>query len=186
MEPQEPETPARRRSVLPYLIGAALVVILAVATFLAGRYLNGGFGPLTDKDGKGSELKPAEELPQTEPETMGVVQERNDNSIIVGPASRISMMVPKPGSGGEPVMDVDYTGDKVEVVVSNETMIYRDTTEFDPENAPDVVQQTVELSTIDDIAPQSVVTVWGRRAGDRIIADVIEFSSAFAAHKGAP
>jgi hypothetical protein len=186
METPESETPARRKSFLPYLIGAALVIILTVATFLAGRYLNAGVGPLKDEDGNGSELKPAAELPQTEPETMGVVLERNDNIILVGPASRISMMVPKPGSGGEPVMDVDYTGDKVEVVVSNETMIYRDTTTFDRENAPEIVQQTVELSTIDDIAPQSVVTVWGRKAGDRIIADVIEFSSPFVAHKGAP
>ena len=183
METQEPETLARRKSVLPYLIGAALVVILAVATFLAGRYLNAGVGTVTDEDGHGSHLKLAEELPQTEPETTGVVLERNDNSIIVGPASTIRVKVPKPGSGGDPVVDADYTGDKVEVVVSNETMIYRDTTELDPENAPDVVQQTVELSTIDDIAPQTVITVWGRKAGDRIIADVIEFSSPFVVHK---
>src|SRR5690349_3657148 len=101
---QEPEIRSRRKSIRPYLIGAAVVVILAAATFLAGRYLNASVGPLKGDEGMGSELRPAEELPQTEPETMGVVQERNDNIILVGPASRISMMVPKPGSGAEPVM----------------------------------------------------------------------------------
>jgi len=37
----------------------------------------------------------------------------------------------------------------------------------------------VELSTIDEITEQSSITVWGRKAGDRIIADVILFSTPF-------
>jgi hypothetical protein len=37
----------------------------------------------------------------------------------------------------------------------------------------------VELSTIDEITEQSSITVWGRKAGDRIIADVVVFSSPF-------
>ena len=81
--------------------------------------------------------------------------------------------------GGDPVVDTDYDGDKVEVVISNDTIIYHDTTELDPENPEATVQQTVELGTIDDITPQSSITVWGRKAGDRIIADIIVFSSPF-------
>src|SRR5215211_1294226 len=88
METQEQETPARRKSVLPYLIGGGLIVLLAVATFVAGKYLNGGVGNLTNADGHSVELKLAEELPQTAPETMGVFQERSDNSIFVRPASQ--------------------------------------------------------------------------------------------------
>ena len=186
METQEQEISARRKPALPYLIGGGLVVLLAVATFVAGKYLNGGVGVLTDNEGHMSNLKLAEELPQTEPETMGIFVERNDNSIFVRPASQIRVIAPDSGEGGDPVMEVDYTGDKVEVVISNDTIIYRDATEFDIENPPEVVQQTVELSTIDDITPQSAITVWGRKAGDRIIADVIMFSSPFVVHKGAP
>jgi hypothetical protein len=48
------------------------------------------------------------------------------------------------------------------------------------------VQQVVELSTIDDISPQSSISVWGRKAGDRIIADVIVFHSPFVFRKAAP
>ena len=55
----------------------------------------------------------------------------------------------------------------------------RDTTELDPDDPEATVQQTVEFGTIDDITPQSSITVWGRKAGDRIIADVIVFSSPF-------
>jgi hypothetical protein len=37
----------------------------------------------------------------------------------------------------------------------------------------------VELSTIDDITQQSSITVWGRKVGDRVIADVVVFSTPF-------
>jgi len=37
----------------------------------------------------------------------------------------------------------------------------------------------VELSTIDEITEQSYITVWGRKAGDRILAEVIMFSTPF-------
>jgi hypothetical protein len=58
-------------------------------------------------------------------------------------------------------------------------VIYKETTELDPEDPGAEVQQTVELSTIDEITEQSSITVWGRKAGDRVIADVILFSTPF-------
>jgi hypothetical protein len=39
------------------------------------------------------------------------------------------------------------------------------------------VQQTVEESTLDHLNSQSMVTVWGRKSGDRIIADVLFYSN---------
>jgi hypothetical protein len=78
-------------------------------------------------------------------------------------------------------MDVNYTGDKVEVVVSNDTLIYRETTEFSGPSGPpkgnETVQQTVEESTLDELNSQSMVTVWGRKSGDRIIAEVLFYSN---------
>ncbi len=186
METQGQETPPRRKSVLPYLISAGLVVLLAVATFLAGKYMSGGVGNLMDEEEHAGDLIMAEELPKSEPQTMGLFVERKDNSIFVGPASSIRIMVPGPGEEGEPVMEADYVGDKVEVVISNDTTIYRDVTPMGPENANKAIQQILELSTIDAISPQSAITVWGRKAGDRILADVIMFLSPFAFQKGAP
>lgn len=195
---QEPiqETPNPKKSKLPYVIGALLIVVLAAATFVAGKYLNrggsnssngpmGGSGPSLSIGGPGGEaqsfkldIEPAEELPKTEPETRGLFVERKDNSIFIG-TGRVTFMASVGEGGGDPVVDTDYDGDKVEVVISNDTIIYRDSTELDPENPEETVQQTVELGTIDDISPQSSITVWGRKAGDRIIADIIVFSSPF-------
>ncbi len=195
---QEPiqETSIPKKSKLPYVIGALLIVVLAVATFVAGKYLNrggsnssngpmGGSGPSLNIGGPGGEaqsfrldIEPAEELPKTEPETRGIYVERKDNSIFIG-TGRVTFMASVGEGGGDPVVDSDYDGDKVEVVISNDTVIYRDSTELDPENPEATVQQTVELGTIDDITPQSSITVWGRKAGDRIIADIIVFSSPF-------
>jgi hypothetical protein len=122
-------------------------------------------------------VKPAEELPGTQPETSGMFVERKDNSIFVGTGNVTVMVKAKPGE--EPEMDSSFTGPKVEVVVSADTVIYKETTELDPEDLGAEVQQTVELSTIDEITEQSQITVWGRKAGDRLIADVILFSTPF-------
>ena len=184
MEIQKQEDPAPRKPVSTYLIGMGLIVLLALVTFVAARYMNAGLGSFTGEEEQGGNLIQSEELPQTEPQTMGVFVERNDNSIIVAPADSIHIMVPDPNGEGEPVMEADYVGDKVEVVISNDTTIYRDVTPMDRGNANKDVQQILELSTIDAISPQSVITVWGRKAGDRILADVILFLSPF--QKGAP
>jgi hypothetical protein len=194
---QEPiqETPAPKKSNMPYFIGAGLVILLAAAAFVAMRYFTqkDGGGP-SASFGQGNELsisgpggaqqsfkldiEPAKELPQTQPETRGIFVERKDNSVFIG-TGEVNVMVSVGDEGGEPVVDTDYSGDKVEVVISNDTQVYRDTTELDPENPGATVQQTVELGTIDDLTPQSSITVWGRKAGDRVIADIIVYSSPF-------
>jgi hypothetical protein len=175
----EHEIPPSRKPVSPYLIGSGLIVLLAVVTFVAVRYMNTGFGSVKGDEGRGGNLIPSEELPETEPQTMGVLAERKDNIIIVSPADSIRIMAPGPNQVGEPKMEADYVGDKVEVVISNDTTIYRDVTPMGPENAEKDIQQVLELSTIDAISPQSIITVWGRKAGDRILADVILFFSPF-------
>ena len=73
-------------------------------------------------------------------------------------------------------------GPKVEIVVTNETTIYRETTALaEPPSVESgetqTIQQTVEESTLDDLNSQSMVTVWGRKSGDRIIAEVLFYSN---------
>jgi len=183
MEIQKQEEPAPRKPVSPYLIGSGLIILLAFVTFVAARYMNGGPGSFTGEEEHRGNLIQSEELPKAEPQTMGVFAERKDNIIIVAPADSIRIMAPGPNQEGEPKMEADYVGDKVEVVISNDTTIYRDVTPMGPENAEKDIHQVLELSTIDVISPQSVITVWGRKAGDRILADVILFLSPF--QKGA-
>lgn len=206
-QPQEPieKTPAPKKSLRPYWIGAGLIVLLGLTAFIAMRYFTqqdafgggpmrfGESGPALSISGPGGsggqtfelDITPAEELPKTEPESRGLFVERKDNSIFIGTGD-VTVMVSAGQGDAEPAMDADYSGDKVEVVISNDTVIYRDATELDPENPGATVQQVVEISTIDDISPQSSITVWGRKAGDRIIADIIVFSSPFVFRKAAP
>ncbi|MGZ9222625.1 MAG: hypothetical protein ACXW4Q_10995, partial [Anaerolineales bacterium] len=69
---------------------------------------------------------------------------------------------------------------KFEVVITAETLIYHDTT-LPPARRPSgddprVLQQTVDEGTLDDLAiSQSLVMVWGRKSGDRIIAEVMVY-----------
>ncbi|HET9914115.1 MAG TPA: hypothetical protein VFQ13_19635 [Anaerolineales bacterium] len=186
------ETPTPRKSVMPYVIGIGVVVLLAAAAFMAVRYFAqpqnaAGGGPggknVITLGGPGGEqtfelnVKPAEELPDTEPDEAGIFIERKDNSVFIGTGDVTVRAKAEPGE--EPEIDTDFTGPKVEVVISADTVIYKETTQLDPEDPGAEVQQTVELSTIDEITEQSSITVWGRKAGDRIIADVILFSTPF-------
>lgn len=193
METQETPTPTPRKSVMPYIIGVGVVVLLAAAAFMAVRYFvqprNATFsdsgGPMLSMQGPGGgeaktfklDMKPAEELPTTDPDVRGLFVERKDNSIFIG-TGNVTMMV-KSNQGEQPQVDANFSGPKVEVVIAADTVVYKDTTKLDEENPGAEVQQTVEPSSIDDITQQSSITVWGRKAGDRIIADVVVFSTPF-------
>lgn len=186
------ETPTPRRSALPYIIAIGLIVFLAAAAFMAVRYFaqpksaaaEGPGGNIIAVEGPGGErqsfeldIQPAEELPGRQPDEAGLFVERKDNSVFIGTGEVTVMAKAEPGQ--EPEIDSNFSGPKVEVVISADTVVYKDTTKLDPENPGAQVQQTVELSTIDEITEQSSVTVWGRKAGDRIIAEVVVFSSPF-------
>jgi hypothetical protein len=165
-----------------------LVLVVGAAAFLAGRMLNSNISPLGlfrlggNGDNVSFKVKviPAAELPTTQPEVTGPFVERKDNTIVVA-------SIPMKTAGGGVVagpnarLEVENRP-KMEVVVTNETIIYRETTE--PGRPPsaisgevETIQQTVEESTLDDLNSQSLVTVWGRKSGDRIIAEVLLYSN---------
>lgn len=193
MEIQETPTPTPRKSVLPYVVAIGIVVVLAAAAFMAVRYfvqpknmVRGGPGEqnivsVQGPDGQAQtfalNIAPAAELPARQPDEVGMFVERKDNSIFIGTGDVSVIVEAQPGE--EPQMDANFSGPKVEVVISSDTVVYKDATELDPENPGAEVQQTVELSTIDEITEQSSIQVWGRKAGDRMIAEVIVFSTPF-------
>jgi hypothetical protein len=194
MEIQETPTPTSRKSVVPYVIGIGVVILLAAATFMAVRYFvqpknaagNDPGGPVLSMRGSGGggeqifklDIKPAQELPAAQPDEAGIFVERKDNSIFIG-TGEVTLMVAKAEPGQDPQVDSNFTGPKVEVVISADTVIYKDTTQLDPEDPGAQVQQTVELGTIDEITEQSSISVWGRKVGDRVIADILMFSTPF-------
>jgi hypothetical protein len=164
-----------------------LIVVVGAAAFIGGRMLNGKVGPLGlgmpigggDMMSVSIEVTPAPELPTTEPETRGLFVERKDNSIFV---SAISMDAGGKGvvvQNGESISGPKADGPKKEVVITGETTIYLENTKF-PEPKPNenqVIQQSVTEGSLDDLTSQSFVTVWGRKSGDRIIAEVLFISN---------
>lgn len=156
-----------------YMILGVVIFVVAAAAFVGGRMLNskinplGLFGPVDD----GISILPAQEIPTTPPEAEGLFVERQDNIIIVEDDQPVgdSASGSPVGIGGGP---------KWEVVVTAETLIYHETTQPPARrpsgNDPRVIKQTVEEGILDDlIASQSLVMAWGRKSGDRIIAEVL-------------
>ena len=178
------------------IILSIVVIVVSAAAFIGGRMLNQKAGPLGlspfGGGGEGMvsiavEITPAPELPTTQPELIGSFVERKDKTILI---QSVSMEAGQGGgvvvvSGGEGEAaagsPLDNGGPKVEVVVNNETKIYIETTQ--PLNGPptsgetQVLQQTVDEGSLDDLTSQSFVNVWGRKSGDRIIAEVVLISN---------
>jgi hypothetical protein len=177
------------------IILGILVGVVGAAAFIGGRMLNGKVGPLglgmplggKDMISISVQVTPASELPTTEPEIRGLFVERKDNSIFVSALSMEAggkgVVLQVDGGGGkdgEPsVSGPKADGPKKEVVVTNETTIYLENTDLgEPKPGENkVIQQTVTEGSLDDLTSQSFVTAWGRKSGDRIIAEVLFISN---------
>jgi len=163
------------------LVIGILVLIVGAAAFIGARMLNGEVNPLGlfGRNGKTqTEILPAEKLPKTPPAAEGLFVERQDNRILVqtnqqpvtGAVGEASSSPADPGGGPE-----------VEVVITTQTIIYRDTTQVNPDQPSatgrPAVQQPVGEGTLDDLNSEVPVIVWGRRNGERIIAEVLLYGS---------
>jgi hypothetical protein len=144
------------------IIGIVLLFV-AAATFVAGRLINSG-ALRADRE---SHVTPVPEIPTTAPEISGLLVERKDNTVILQAVSFDA------GSGwalGEADEPMDTTsGPEVEVVITGETTIYR--TNYEGTQAS--IRQVVREATLDELNSQMMITVWGRKDGDRIIADLL-------------
>lgn len=188
---------------LIFILGI-LVLLAGGAAFVAGRMFNQKVGPAGPGGSIGSngggfsvQLVPAKELPKTQPEVTGQFVERKDNTIVLTSA-------PMETGGGGVVVDSSDGGEesdgpstsskelpsgpKVEVVVTSETIVYRDTTDFNqsPSSGNATVQETVGQGTLDDLNSDSMIRAWGRKSGDRIIAEVLFYSSPMVSKRPGP
>jgi hypothetical protein len=171
----------------------ALALLLAGAAFVGGRLLNGkglpamwSGGPFLQGGGDGKDVRinvddiqPAKELPQAPADVRGVFESRQDNSIFLG-TGRVALGVQIDDQTGEVQTSSDHDGPTVEVVVTSQTTIYKDVTmkQFNgPPPEGQKIQQVVEPGSLDDIGESSLITVWGKKTGDRIIADVLVYTS---------
>ncbi len=192
-QPAEP-APRKKRTFLWVAIGVAAVLILGGAAFLAGRLFNNRAagsqnGPIVSTGPNGQQsvrISPGDftawptPIPQTDPDVNGLFVSRQDNVITIGTGNATIGVKQGPG-GGTPEVSSNYTGPQVEVVVTGQTKIYRDTTMDDltngiPQNGQKI-QRKVADGSLDELASTSNVIVWGRKTGDRYVADVLIYSS---------
>ena len=146
-----------------YIILGIAILLVGAAAFIAGKLINSG----TLKEDQVSHATPAPEIPRTAPEVSGLLVERKDNTVILQSVSFDAGSGWALGDSNEP-MDTT-SGPKVEVVMTGATIVYRTNYEFTQSS----VQQTVEEASLDDLNSQMMITVWGRKDGDRIIADLL-------------
>ncbi|HVN55544.1 MAG TPA: hypothetical protein VMT46_14520 [Anaerolineaceae bacterium] len=178
------------------IIIVVAVLLLAGGAFAAGRLLNqglagpqglmgllrGGGGPM--QVSVKLNLIPAKELPVEEPTMRGLLSKRDTDTLYLGQGKQGAMIaVSKGGSGEAPSLSSpQIEGPLTEVVVTHDTKIYKDVTFNDAPKEPvaageQTLQQKVEIATLDELGQNTAVTVWGKKVGDRIVADVLVYSN---------
>ena len=164
------------------LIMGVVILLVGAAAFVAGRLLNGRIGTVGLGGPNGgrvsislNDITPAPELPNTKGDITGTFVERKDNTIIV---QAVTFSPGVGGVSGESPMD-ENSGTQVEIVITGQTKIYKDVTEFPAPVNGEIhnVQQAVEEGTLEDLTTDTFITVWGRRSGDRVVADVLFYSN---------
>jgi hypothetical protein len=190
-----PDVKKSSRKTIYWIIGGVLIVaLLAGGVFMAMRLLNqkpqqalngGGGGNLSLRTGGGPggagksvsiHIIPSKELPQQNADMRGMVVKIENNSLYVGEMQQ--MMVSN--INGKISTSPTPAGPYTEVVVSQDTKVYKDVTMDsmpDPSTASNgttEVQQQLEAGSISDVVPGNTsVQVWGQKRGDRLIAEVV-------------
>jgi hypothetical protein len=168
-----------------------LVAVLAGAALVGAQLLAGQGQPtqasstgLTMMTGQNSKpgqsvqpnTQPAKELPQTPEDVRGVFDHRKDNSLFVG--TGVIIRQTQKDQSGNVTSSSTFSGPIVEVVVTPQTIVYRDVTDrqFNGQPPSAKIQQVVEPGSLDEVSKDSLIHAWGKKTGDRIIADVIVYS----------
>jgi hypothetical protein len=155
------------------LLAGVLVIVLIGAAYALGCYLAGdgsrGESSTIIEVAGGvvtTELEVAEELPKTQPTIWGIVDHVQDNSIYVTQLPPLDQIAAQ--------MSVDF-GPTEEVVVTSKTIIYEVPPYGGSTNG--VIHEVVIPGSVDEIGESHLVTVWGERRGDRIVADVLKYNT---------
>lgn len=165
-----------------YIILGVVILVVGFSAFIAGRMINGRIGTVGlggPNAGRVSislnDITPAPELPRTEADITGSFVERQDNIIIV---QAVSFGAGLGRVSGDSQLD-ENSGVRVEVVVTGETEVYKDVTQFPSPVNGEIhnAQQAAGPGSLEDLNSQTFITVWGRRSGDRIVADVLFYSN---------
>ncbi len=163
----------------------ALLALLVGAVFVGGRLLrdqeqsDDGEGiVMVDADGMTMsnaqlfEIEPPDELPAALPDVAGPFVRREDNSLFVRTGNVMNF-----SSENSPQSYTNPDGPVIEVIITRDTLIYRDDTLQQSEGGPPSgpMQQKLNPGSLDEIGANSTVSVWGDKRGDRVIAEILVF-----------
>lgn len=187
MNIEEPtEIVEKESSKMNWLIGGLVLLLLVAAGTVAYKMLatpeNSVSGVVMGNDGTSSvsmggatstmfDMKPAPEIPSRQADETGLYISRTDDLLTIGTGD-LTLSINQESAG---VPEFSYSGIERDIVVTNQTKLYQDVTDFDI-NDTAVQQKMQELENLDDLTGTATVQVWGRREGDRVIAEVIVVS----------
>ena len=173
-----------------------VVAVLAGAAYLAARMLlpgkdsemetgRGRTMVLAVDDGSGPvtfrvHVEPNPELPDRPAEAAGVFVKKEDNSYFVGTGSiELSVEV---DSNGKQDVGLSHSGPEIEVVVTHDTVLYREDTEMpspkpgkDKSQEVTIMQEITPVESLEELGDNCEMQVWGRKQGDRIVAEVLVY-----------
>ena len=128
-------------------------------------------------------IHPSPDLPAEKSAAFGIFVSREDDNITIG-TGNIELNVEvdiDAATGQEQTSIVPQTdGPELEVVISNNTVIYRDITDLaatqPDESGERQIQQVIrQVDSADDIGENTEIEVWGERRGDRVFATTVVF-----------
>ena len=177
-----------------WIFGAsALVVLLSASACVGGQMLNNKVaagasslplvgvqsGAQSGANDQGMqtfdmEIESAKEIPQTEADVAGLLARRGDKSIFITTGTVTMSLRTNPD--GTVSINGSADGPEVEVVIPHTAQILVDTTALTVLDSPQpdgTRKQTVEPGSVDEINENGMISVWGERRGDRIIADTL-------------
>ena len=122
------------------------------------------------------------DLPSEDPVTVGLFKRSEDNKLILGTGPlQLDLNIEIVGGGPSmPTLVIKNFGPDVEIVVPVGTLIFNDVTETpgifsgDLEPGENIVQQQLKvIFDLSDIPENTIISVWGDKRGDRVVADVL-------------
>jgi hypothetical protein len=169
-----------KRSIV--MVGSIVFVVLLLggAAFVGARLLGQQKAPAVEATGPqvvrsgphGTEslaIARADELPPAPADVRGILVQRQDNTLLVGTGQFMLNIQ-------DDKVITDYDGPEVEVVVTHDTLIYRDRTNYETGKGKDgEIQQVVRPGSLEEMQPDSIVSAWGQERGSRLFADVLVY-----------
>lgn len=126
-----------------------------------------------------------DELPAADPDALGVFVSRNGNALTLGTGTIEVTVDVEQINDQEPVTtaNASYDGDEVEVLFTDSTVFYEDTTEEPHIDREEIeageitVTRTLEPGSADAIGEDMVLRAWGSMVDGQLVADIVVYEA---------